>query len=69
MTQCPEHPHTPGATTTDCAACRRESRPPNADYLAAREALRRRPVHHTHPTPPATDLHDTRNRIDTAEEA
>ena len=70
MTQCPEHPHTLGATTTDCAPCRREATPPTAAFLAAKEALKRRDrPKAAHPQPEAHDLRDTRARIDTAQEA
>ena len=68
MTQCPEHPHTLGATTTDCAQCRRETRPPNAAYQAAKEALKRRDrPKQAHPQPTTNNLDATRARADAQE--
>lgn len=68
MTQCPEHPRTVGASTTDCAACRREAVPPTPAYLAAKAAIPRRPVVHKHPSAPVTDVTGARARIDTEQE-
>lgn len=46
--QCPDHPRTVGATSTDCHECRRESVPPPPAFLAAKAAIQRRQTTHTH---------------------
>lgn len=64
MRQCPDHPRTVGASSTDCIQCRRESVPPTDEFRRALAAVSRRTVHHIHPEPPVTDVRAAREAID-----